>query len=601
MSRFLEVVDSGLSLRCTALRELLLSTMAAASAWAKIESVFQEAAIELEGNSVKELVHPGVAGLEVLIGGEFGSERVSSEVIKGFFDQQEWEESRSLSWEDIRAVLLFLELPELKSGGDDDAEKDEVQGDEICEEMGEQVADLSDTIQLSFDSGRFRHRMEGNSFLPLIPAPTFENQQERDDAFKAYDRMQSHLIPEVDTELWNDWTDRKEVAELMEENVADAFQDYLRKNYVSILSIVVRRQEIISLGFVPKVAPEVEKNPEVRALRQKLLQTADSDDENKAQEEVKRLYVEYVASKSEDLQRKLPSVVPDRFWVLHYYDCLQKAVEQRMHGTDTAPRGPSSSKQQMAVQVKDEGCKPATASTQVSIQEAANITGIDALLAGQGFAETNQTAEVLKFMSSVEILESSTEKTKCKYQGALVFIDKEPRSIKKEPASPSKKRGGDFSEDNKAIDCVLVDRTGPILLTVFGGLAVELSHQANELEAQKSRGVNVHRFIEVDKARIVSFLKNDWNGQLLTQLRMLQTVRAAQNESGSTVRFLPQGATAGLTSASFRVPSMACCISTFSSLGDKLTAPFRGTFHGFIMDVLPLDHTHSGNPKLHFS
>ena len=49
----------------------------------------------------------------------------------------------------------------------------------------------------------------------------------------------------------------------------------------------------------------------------------------------------------------------------------------------------------------------------------------------------------------------------------------------------------------------------PIVLTVFGSLAVELSHEANELEIRKSRGENVHRFIEVDKARIVGFLKND--------------------------------------------------------------------------------------------
>ena len=45
-----------------------------------------------------------------------------------------------------------------------------------------------------------------------------------------------------------------------------------------------------------------------------------------------------------------------------------------------------------------------------------------------------------------------------------MYIDKEPRSIYEEPESPSRKRGGDFSEENKAIDCVLMDLTGPLSL-----------------------------------------------------------------------------------------------------------------------------------------
>ena len=140
------------------------------------------------------------------------------------------------------------------------------------------------------------------------------------------------------------------------------------------------------------------------------MQKAQSDDDDKAQEEVNRLYVEFVASKKPELQKKLPFVAPEKFWVQHYYDCLQKAVEDRMNETHTAPKGPSASKQQMAAHGKVGVSKPATASTQVCMQEAANVTGIDALLSGQGFAVSNQTSEVLKYMSSVEILESSTEK-----------------------------------------------------------------------------------------------------------------------------------------------------------------------------------------------
>ena len=82
---------------------------------------------------------------------------------------------------------------------------------------------------------------------------------------------------------------------------------------------------------------------------------------------------------------------------------------------------------------------------------------------------------------------------------------------------------------------------------------------------------------------------------------MLQTVKGVKSEPGSTIRFLPQGNAPGLTSASYRIPSTVCCVRKYSSLGDPLTANFRGTFHGVIMDILPLDYTQSGNPKRQFN
>ena len=161
---------------------------------------------------------------------------------------------------------------------------------------------------------------------------------------------------------------------------------------------------------------------------------------------------------------------------------------------------------------------------------------------------------------------------------------------------------GDFSDDNnKAIDVLLMDKTGPVVLAVFGPLAVQFSCEANDLQNRVSRGEKVSRIVEVDKARIVGFQKNEWNGEFRTQLRMLQTIKGVKSESGSTIRFLPQGNAPGLTSASYRIPSTVCCVTKYSSLGAQLNANFRGTFHGVIMDILPLDYTQTGNPKRQFN
>ena len=71
-------------------------------------------------------------------------------------------------------------------------------------------------------------------------------------------------------------------------------------------------------------------------------------------------------------------------------------------------------------------------------------SGIDDLLAGQGFSFEFQASEELKFMSALEVLQTSNEHTKCKFQGVLVYIDKEPRSVMKEPQSPSRKRDAGY-------------------------------------------------------------------------------------------------------------------------------------------------------------
>ena len=52
-----------------------------------------------------------------------------------------------------------------------------------------------------------------------------------------------------------------------------------------------------------------------------------------------------------------------------------------------------------------------------------------------------------------------------------------------------------------------MDKTGPVVLVVFGALAVEFSREANDVQIRSSRGEKVSRIVEVDNARIVGFQK----------------------------------------------------------------------------------------------
>ena len=89
--------------------------MASASIWSKLEASFHEGAITVEGSSTKQLFSPGVAGLQVLIESEVGSGRVTTEDIENFYKTNDWDQKRSVSWEELRAVVLSLNFPELES------------------------------------------------------------------------------------------------------------------------------------------------------------------------------------------------------------------------------------------------------------------------------------------------------------------------------------------------------------------------------------------------------------------------------------------------------------------------------------------------------
>ena len=148
---------------------------------------------------------------------------------------------------------------------------------------------------------------------------------------------------------------------------------------------------------------------------------------------------------------------------------------------------------------------------------------------------------------------------------------------------------------------MFLDKTGPVIVVVFGELANELSRKANELIEKQNRGERVSRIVDIDKVRIVRMTKSEWNGEILCRTNVLWTVKAVNSDPGTSIRFIDQADAPGLTTASFVLPPASCCINKFSVLGSQLTAPFRGTFHGVIMDVAPLDYTQQGNPKRQFS
>ena len=102
---------------------VLITAMESATVWGKLETSLHQGAITVEGSSTKQLFSPGVAGLQVMIESELGSGRVATEDITNFYETNDWDQNRCISWEELRSIVLSLNFPELQCIDEVDDEK----------------------------------------------------------------------------------------------------------------------------------------------------------------------------------------------------------------------------------------------------------------------------------------------------------------------------------------------------------------------------------------------------------------------------------------------------------------------------------------------
>eukprot|EP00959_Pyramimonas_sp_CCMP1952_P247092 5164623-Pyramimonas_sp.AAC.1 len=69
-------------------------------------------------------------------------------------------------------------------------------------------------------------------------------------------------------------------------------------------------------------------------------------------------------------------------------------------------------------------------------------------------------------MSALAILQSGNDGAKCKFQAVLAVCDPVPRDVKYAEGSPRKRKAG--ADDSKAVDVILVDKTGALSRLALG-------------------------------------------------------------------------------------------------------------------------------------
>jgi len=225
---------------------------------------------------------------------------------------------------------------------------------------------------------------------------------------------------------------------------------------------------------------------------------------------------------------------------------------------------------------------------------------MSALMAGTAHsADDNVEAdpdEPMEYLGSLKILADDCVGYRWMYEGVLLECDDEPRvvAVRDNTRSPGKRKsGGSFSE-TVAIDLTMADNTGPVNFTFWDDAARSL---VELLPADRGS-----QYIHLENLKVSNVSKNEWNGTILTNLKIVHSVATLPQRDGARIRLTSSLTVTSpfLRDISYTIPGNAIAIRNFSSPRMSLVAPFKATLIGTVANAGTLDVTAIGHAKRTF-
>jgi hypothetical protein len=201
----------------------------------------------------------------------------------------------------------------------------------------------------------------------------------------------------------------------------------------------------------------------------------------------------------------------------------------------------------------------------------------------------------LQFVGSCMLLSDIELGFRVHYQGKVVYYNPEPRdATSRNPSqSPRKRSLADDSDANLACDLLLVDNTGPVLVSLWGKIVTAWYAAAADLFIP---------FVSLSTMRVANLpSKSSWHGACLTTMRALHSTPTTASRSGTTLTMLTTPTSPYLVSATYIAPSWPVCVVHFSSIRSKLKAPFRAILRGVMSDLSEMLLTLQESNKRMFS
>ena len=142
-------------------------------------------------------------------------------------------------------------------------------------------------------------------------------------------------------------------------------------------------------------------------------------------------------------------------------------------------------------------------------------------MAGTAYAEDNTEPEDdarVSFIGSLALLLDAEAGARVHYEGKLVYGDPSPRELPSKEASGSPRKRSLQNLENKAsntvCDLVLIDNTGPVLITLWE----DLVHTW-----YSTMGNPATPYIRLTNLRVAEVRRTEWNGPSLSRMRVLHS------------------------------------------------------------------------------
>ena len=248
---------------------------------------------------------------------------------------------------------------------------------------------------------------------------------------------------------------------------------------------------------------------------------------------------------------------------------------------------------------------PCSQSSMFSQDGTVEVFGIEALVDGTAFNEETtdlQEAHTTPFVCSKSVLEGTVKEKIVQYEGWLIHSAEEPRTVKVPDfnRSPSKRKASDMSEkqDKEILDIVLLDNTGPLMVTLWGDCVTSFFEQKRNLP--QGTQANQKSIVHLSALTYGKLPNSEWNGVCLSTIKVMSTMEARSKAAATVVTFMTLPSSPYLTKEKFDIPRPPACVALFSPCKNKMKAPFRGTFCGTVANTQDMEETVRGKQKLYF-
>ena len=214
-------------------------------------------------------------------------------------------------------------------------------------------------------------------------------------------------------------------------------------------------------------------------------------------------------------------------------------------------------------------------------------------IAGDAYDKDAMELTNSTYIGSVETFNEELRGSRFICEGYLMDRDEKPRILPPRETTRYPQRGPTSEEPLQVWDLLVVDRTGPTRISIWGICVDDFLSLMESVDT----GRVLLRFEPMRKAYLST---NAVSGPALTTIPVLHSVPATANREGTTISIPLHPSSPYVMEMPYVPPTTDVCITKFHKVRSQMVPPFRASFRGMATNIRNLDATQQGMPVREF-